>query len=317
MRTCENEETEGRATAYCLAKSFRCGQLFSFISSYTSPKVLDDNIIYCKEYYSTGRHKNGGSPGLCDGEMYKCGHIFLFDYGVVIFWGLTEKRELAFIEELGLFLETPTLIQCETFQYAHTASKDGKEDVDHLVLLPTSSAPGIVDDIIYLPRGDSFATNVLALSHALAQSVKLGVYEDWVSQCIERTKGLPSQLSLLGRLKVPRMEITSEIGKLFVLRMDVNVMSNVLVTPKFFWNRPELEPMYLSTRSYLEIDQRVDALNQKYLVISDTLEMMRNHLNATKYTKLVRIVIVLIIVAIMIEALTFYVEIASFSGASE
>jgi uncharacterized Rmd1/YagE family protein len=71
------------------------------------------------------------------------------------------------------------------------------------------------------------------------------------------------------------------MGQLFIMRINVNLVSNILDTPEIFWSEPTLEPLYSAIRSYLEISQRVELLNQRVEVISDLLEMLKDHLNSS------------------------------------
>lgn len=78
-----------------------------------------------------------------------------------------------------------------------------------------------------------------------------------------------------------RVAINKKIGHLFIMRINVNLVSNVLDTPEIFWSEPALEPLYQAIRGYLEISQRVDLLNQRVGVISDLLDMLKEHLNSS------------------------------------
>lgn len=71
------------------------------------------------------------------------------------------------------------------------------------------------------------------------------------------------------------------MGQLFIMRINVNLVSNILDTPEIFWSEPTLEPLYSAIRSYLEISQRVELLNQRVEVISDLLQMLKDHLNSS------------------------------------
>ena len=58
-------------------------------------------------------------------------------------------------------------------------------------------------------------------------------------------------------------------GKLFKLRRDVNLMSNVLDIPELFWSEASLKGLYDAVREYMEIGPRVQVLNEKLAVVSD------------------------------------------------
>lgn len=55
-------------------------------------------------------------------------------------------------------------------------------------------------------------------------------------------------------------------------------MGSVLDSPELMWSEPKLLPTYEATRIYLEINQRVQLLNQKVDVISDLLQMLKQQM---------------------------------------
>ncbi|KAG1086970.1 hypothetical protein G6F42_020788 [Rhizopus arrhizus] len=101
-----------------------------------------------------------------------------------------------------------------------------------------------------------------------------------------------------------RTAITKKMGQLFIMRINVNLVSNILDTPEIFWSEPTLEPLYSAIRSYLEISQRVELLNQRVEVISDLLEMLKDHLNSSHGEYLEWIVIWLIAMEILVAVIT-------------
>ena len=52
----------------------------------------------------------------------------------------------------------------------------------------------------------------------------------------------------------------------------------MLDSPELMWAEPRLLPTYEATRIYLEINQRVQLLNQKVDVISDLLQMLKQQM---------------------------------------
>ena len=52
----------------------------------------------------------------------------------------------------------------------------------------------------------------------------------------------------------------------------------MLDSPELMWAEPKLLPTYEATRIYLEINQRVQLLNQKVDVISDLLQMLKQQM---------------------------------------
>ncbi len=83
------------------------------------------------------------------------------------------------------------------------------------------------------------------------------------------TLAIPRQLAESGGLKLRRHEALKLTGKLFKLRRDVNLVSNVLDVPELFWSEASLKDLYDAVREYMEIKPRVQVLNEKLGVASD------------------------------------------------
>ena len=79
----------------------------------------------------------------------------------------------------------------------------------------------------------------LSISHALAQSAKLSVYEERVIEIVESTKDLPETLAATGEVGLSRKQIACLIGRVFIQKSAVNLLSTVLDTPEFFWSAPD------------------------------------------------------------------------------
>ena len=115
----------------------------------------------------------------------------------------------------------------------------------------------------------------LAISHALAQSVKTSLFEDLVSTTIEATAPLPALIAETGSVNLTRRELNMQVGELFILRINIHLQGSVLDSPELMWSEPQLEPVYQAVRSYLEIGQRVELLTERLDVIADLLAVLR------------------------------------------
>ena len=72
----------------------------------------------------------------------------------------------------------------------------------------SSEVPGIQNDIFTISRRQASDHQVrLAVSHALAQSAKLSVYEERVMELVEETKHLPVALACEGKVKMSSQEV--------------------------------------------------------------------------------------------------------------
>lgn len=129
----------------------------------------------------------------------------------------------------------------------------------------------------------------VAVSYALAQSTLLSYYETLSARILSNPeiRSIPKRMAMEGGLKLRRMQalkLTGEyasssngsygyahrvLGKLFKLRRDVNLMSNVLDVPELFWSEASLKGLYDAVREYMEIGPRVQVLNEKLAVVGD------------------------------------------------
>lgn len=226
-------------------------------------------------------------------EIFKGGEVFIFDYGVVVFWNFRRAEELLMLEDFMQFSIDP---------FRDNPDEDMQIEEIHFQYDTSQMKPRIFNDMITLKSSNHMIK--LTLSHGLSQSAVVARYEDIMDKTIEDTKHLPKEMAETGRLGKTRAEITKINGQLFTLRMNVNLVSNVLDTPEIFWSEPALQPMYTAIREYLEIPQRAQILNDRLRVISDLLSMLRDHLTNFGVEYQTLIIIYLIIVAVIVACVS-------------
>ncbi|CZR61391.1 probable RMD1-protein required for Meiotic Division [Phialocephala subalpina] len=220
--------------------------------------------------------------------------VFLFDYGVVVIWGMSLQHETRFLKEIAKF-ESEKLarddVETECFNFYYTREYQAR----------------IYNDFITLREKGNYMTK-LAISHALAQSVKTSLFEELVDNTIETCKDIPTQIALTGKIALSSKEINMQIGELFILRINIHLNGSVLDTPELFWVEPQLEPVYAAVRKYLEMDQRVSLLTERLDVIADLLAVLKDQLSHGHGEKLEWIVIVLIAAEILVAAVNIVVD---------
>ena len=188
--------------------------------------------------------------------------VFLFQYGTIVIWGMTPSQETTFLNEISKFGTeklSPQDIQTENFNFYYTREYQAR----------------IYNDFISLREKKNYMTK-LAISHALAQSVKTSLFEDLLTTTITATQSLPEQIALTGSIALSRREIHQQIGQLFILRINIHLQGSVLDSPELMWAEPALEPVYAAVRSYLEMDQRVGLLTERLSVIGDLLAVLKD-----------------------------------------
>ncbi|KKY23832.1 putative family protein [Phaeomoniella chlamydospora] len=220
--------------------------------------------------------------------------IFIFDYGTVVIWGMSPAQERRFLNDMGKFADTPLppqSTQAENFNFYYTKEYQAR----------------IYNDFISLREPKNYMIK-LAISHALAQSVKTSLFEDLVSTTIETCAPLPALIAETGSVNLTRRELNMQVGELFILRINIHLQGSVLDNPELMWAEPQLEPVYQAVRSYLEIDQRVELLTERLDVIADLLAVLREQGSRKHGEVLEWIVIVLIAAEIIVAAINIVVD---------
>ena len=96
-------------------------------------------------------------------------------------------------------------------------------------------------------------------SNAIAQSVKLGIWETSLNHYVDSIEFITEDLKAGRKIKMTREEVLRKQGELFALRHLINLSSDLLDTPDFYWERDDLESLYQQTCAYFNIAKRTRA----------------------------------------------------------
>ncbi len=207
---------------------------------------------------------------------------FIFPYGVFVGWGMGYDDEQHLLTELGVFAVNP---HKSTF-------------IDRFTFAESENSTRIHNDHIELST--SATRDKLAVSHGLAQSVKLMEFENHAQRTIEETAYIPENIAKYGRANLGRKAIAKLRGILYLVRSDIHLHFDLLDTPEFFWEYPELQDIYHSIANYLEIEQRTRLLTDKLDIIQQLLTMLAEEQNHKHSSTLEWIIIWLIAVEIVV-----------------
>lgn len=239
--------------------------------------------------------RRNSSPTRIPPNALSFAEMFVFTYGVVVFWNFTERQEKDILADLTFSTSETNIVLAIRPQQ----EEDFETEEFHFEYNPDILRPRIFNDMITLRSGDHMIK--LAMSHAIAQSTKLSFFEERMSATMTEAQPIPRRLALTGRLGMKREEVVRILGRLFTSRVDVNLSSNVLDVPNFFWDsEPTLHPLYNAVREYLEIGPRVKVLNERCRVFLDLTEILSEGIADVKMTRITWIIIVLIVLSILV-----------------
>lgn len=256
-----------RCTGYCTASSYDTPRLLQALQKNGPAQLYRDVVHACIKEDRRTR-----------------GDVFYFNYGVVVCWGYSLAEEQAILDSLREFEKEP-LAKPETDEFTFVFGETMKIEEDEIVL-----------------HNKSVLTK-LAVSHGIAQSLKLTIFEEAIQKTIDHTKNIPLDLSQKGKIALSRKDISRKMGELFIERTFINVHAEMLDTPEFFWNHPEVEPFYRRTSHYLDINKRVEILNKRLDVVHELFEILSNEINHQQSSRLEMTIIGLIVIEVVLALL--------------
>lgn len=211
--------------------------------------------------------------------------IHLFEYGVVIIWGDQDHGPQKFFSLVEEFFSAPTEFR-ELEVLKVTVNKDAsnfKLQRDHFTL--NANDPDLR----------------LALSFALAQSIKLGAMEELIASLINKHIQIPEELNSKGKLTRSRKEMSQVRGEIFAAEAKITLKYDLLDKPEFLWDYPQYDEYYSKCYDYLEIAPRITVLSKKINVLRDIVNILSDELQFKHSTKLEWIIILLIFFEIVMS----------------
>ena len=225
-----------------------------------------------------------------------CREVFFFREGAVIFWNMSFLERKEILQRVRKFCDTPydfalTLKENESLNFCYTAN----------------SQTSIQGYEIQFGMSDAYVLEKYAFSNALGLSVKLSLWEESLVQFVDSIEPLIEDLRCGRRIRITRENLLRKTGQLFTLRHLVNLSSDLLDTPDFYWDREGLEPLYQKTINYLNVAKRTRVINEKLKHCCELIELLSDHLNDQHHTRLEVMIIILIMVEVMFEVV-HYIE---------
>lgn len=220
--------------------------------------------------------------------------IFFLREGSVILWNITELESsniLNFLKtyEHDRYSESIIQEEAENMGYNHQAQgKCGSLDAINGVFSITDN---------HLEK--------FACANAMALSVKLGMWEASLEKYISSIEGVTEDLKRGTKVKMTQEQVLRKHGELFVLRHVMNLSSDLLDTPDFYWDREELEKLYLQTCNYFSIGRRTKVMNEKINHCIELIELLSSHLSDKHHVRLEWMIIILIMVEVGFEIIHY------------
>lgn len=227
-------------------------------------------------------------------NLKKPGDIFFFNYGCFVSWGFKKSFEDKLLESIKEYSVHP-LKNIETDYFYYRYGNETNIDTHEKLRI----------DLITLESEETLIK--LAISYGLAQSIKLEAFEEAIKEAVKANSQLPEEIASRGTVSLSRRAIFKRMGEIFIARSSINLNIEYLDAPEFFWRNPNLEPFYIMTKKFLDIQSRVMALNQKLDSLQELLDILNSQVQHRHSSLLESIIILLIAMEILISLFQFHV----------
>ena len=237
------------------------------------------------------------------------GEIFFFNHGSVVCWGAAEAEVQACLKEIHAAQVNSyfSLMEKENMEYIIDAERYRHRQPPHsfelpgikslffflsLFCPPQSSQTKMIKETIVIAtknkKSNKILNEKLALSNGIARSAKLGVLERQIELYISKTKHIPGLMQQGKKIPLSRNEVYKNIGELMNFRGYLNLHSELLEAPDFYWSEPELEELFSMISRVLDVNFRINILNKKLDYVNELVEILRTTLSEWHGLKLVR-----------------------------
>ncbi|KYQ58448.1 Required for meiotic nuclear division protein 1 like protein, partial [Trachymyrmex zeteki] len=229
---------------------------------------------------------------------YEVGHepreIFFFREGSIVMWNISNLEcgnVLQFLRRYEQNRYTEELVQTESELMNYTYADPGKKS--HLK----------DGDIILAQEAGNL--DKYTFSNAMAQSVKLGIWEASLNRYVDSIEFVTEDLKIGKKIQMTQHEVLRKQGELFALRHRINLTSDLLDTPDFYWERDDLENLYQQTCGYFSIAKRTKVMNERLNHCLELVSILSSHLSDRHHIRLEWMIIILIMVEVAFEILHY------------
>jgi uncharacterized Rmd1/YagE family protein len=231
-------------------------------------------------------------------SAYPVNDVFLFREGSIVFWGVPYEQQKRMLYGLSSLKVNPNAIDLI------------QEEREHMTFTLSDfiEKSRLAKDTIHIATKqdeDSMKLDQFAFSHAVALSVKLGIWEMNLDNYIESVKWITENMKDGKDIKLSKDQIFRKTGEILCLKHSINLSSDLLDLPDLYWDRGAQEDMFSSLFAYLNIRKRTNVMNEKLNNCCELMTLLAAHMNDSHHIRLEWMIIVLITVEVLFEIAKF------------
>ncbi len=216
---------------------------------------------------------------------FRSGLVVIFRYGVVVLIGLGASEEATVLETIK------PRVAGELSPY--------EEETAQAQLCSDESAEAI-------PPGGPICISkfsddrLLLIADALAKSTALARDERRVAAVFDVIEPFARELAEHGRTPRRYKAMLQLIGNALLVQQRVSGRVAIGEKPDVLWEKPQLDRLYSRLEDEYELKERLDALERKLTVISETANALTDIIDTRRSLRLEMAIVVLIVVEIAI-----------------
>lgn len=257
------------------------------------PKDLEDEAVMLSI------KNKGGATNAATGTQNPRHDIFIFREGSIVFWGVPydqQKRVLYGLSPLKIDPNSSDLIQVEREHLAYQ-------------LVDNQEVSRLSGDVVQLAtctkNRDSLYLDQFAISHAVALSCKLGIWEVLLDRYIESIAWITDSMKNGKNIHLTRKDVFKKTGEIYELKHNLILSSDLLDLPDVYWDRHDQEVLFLSVQSFLNIRKRIAVMTEKMNNCVELMALLSTHMSDKHHVRLEWMIIALILVEVLFEISRF------------
>lgn len=187
-----------------------------------------------------------GEWGTASAHSGEPQEVFFFREGSTVLWNCSDEQAQLVWQYLRAYEINP---------YTAAVVEDEKEIMDYAYAVEGQSG-GFKKEMFWLRTDEPNDLCKYTYSNAMTSSVKLAIWEAMLNEYIDGLAAVTSDLKNGKSLRISRAAVLRKTGELFALKHLVNLNSELLGTPDFYWEHESLEKLFTRTCHYFSISKR-------------------------------------------------------------
>lgn len=210
-------------------------------------------------------------------------YVYLFRYGVLAFYNVSESDQTQFIAKIESYL----------------IQKIQKSSYLSETLNVTTGAEKVFTNFngITLKEVDADALRVMMLH--VSQSVALDHFSGITEKILEDTKKHTTFLELNGSLDIKGKKLKKYIGKVLNIKNKISEYLYIFDTPDIAWEDESLNQLNVAVRKMFDLRDRHASIHQQLNIIQENLDLFKELMFHKESSKLEWIIIILIVLEVL------------------